>query len=174
MNPRNTEFRTRVWNYGSFRVPTRALIFFVCVWFVFVFSGLYDERFTRSEEYCRVFLCLSVCNLGTSINNNNSFSLAATPQKETNTCYTHIDSKPSRRLLPAPRKCRCLSCVDPFIRHIFNKLYLSKMMKSSEKCMTCVIMFLFYRNLRELLRNIREGLLCVLCSTRLKEVSEIN
>ena len=48
-----------------------------------------------------------------------ALSLSAAPQKESNINFTYRHSNSNRRLLPAPRQCRCFSRVDPFYRTYF-------------------------------------------------------
>ena len=89
------------------------VFFFVCR----LGSDLCNQLVSRSGESCRVRLCVTVCDLGTSTNSHPSPQFhCSTTQSNIQFSYRHF--KCSRRLLPAPRHCACFSCVAPFIEHI--------------------------------------------------------
>jgi hypothetical protein len=76
----------------------------------------------RAGDSLGVLPCVSncVCDLGTSTNSHSSPQLAAAPHKESNINCTYKHSNCSRRLLPAPQQCGCLSRVDPLISNILE------------------------------------------------------
>ena len=80
-------------------------------------SGLCEELVCRSQEFCRVCLCLTVYDLGTSTNSHTSpqFACSTTERKKHKVYLQKLEC--SRRLLPALLQCGWFSRVAHYIGH---------------------------------------------------------